>query len=163
MPTSTVPQVCVKNRQTHPQTHTVHTLSIYLSSPTPSLPGLNIIFTIVKSVLDYPEVCQGFFQLYFLPIVEEIFAVVSEASHTLSMYAGPLCTLHHTDRHTNVSSRSRPFQPVCVCVCVCACACVCVCMCTHREDCVSSDPFPPCVSSDPFPPCVSSDPFPPCV
>lgn len=63
---------------------------MYLSVLTPPthLPGLNIIFTVVKSVLDYPEVCQGFFQLYFLPIVEEIFAVVSEASHTSS-------TLHY--------------------------------------------------------------------
>ena len=61
---------------------------LFLPHPPTYLPGLNIIFTVVKSVLDYPEVCQGFFQLYFLPIVEEIFAVVSEASHTSS-------TLHY--------------------------------------------------------------------
>ena len=85
-----------------------------ISTPALSLSGLNIIFTIVKSVLDYPEVCQGFFQLYFLPIVEEIFAVVSEASHTSSMYA----TLHthtHTRTHAHTyTHRERERETQCL-------------------------------------------------
>jgi exportin-1 len=52
--------------------------------------ALSIVYSIVKSVLNYPDVSQGFFQLYFMPIVEEIFAVVSEASHTSSL------TMHAT-------------------------------------------------------------------
>ena len=86
---------------THLRTHT-HTIIIIHSFTVRTYIGLNIVYTIVKSVLNYPEVSQGFFQLYFMPIVEEIFAVVSEASHTSSEYSSTATYVTHTFKDVEV-------------------------------------------------------------
>jgi len=67
--------------------------------------GLNILYQLLQNVSNHPEAAQSFYQTYYTDILQHMFSVVTDTSHTagLSMHATILAymfTLVETDKIT---------------------------------------------------------------
>jgi len=67
--------------------------------------GLNILFQLLQNVSNHPEAAQSFYQTYYTDILQHMFSVVTDTSHTagLTMHATILAymfTLVETEKIT---------------------------------------------------------------
>ena len=51
--------------------------------------GLNILYQLLQNVSNHPEAAQSFYQTYYTDILQHMFSVVTDTSHTagLNMHA----------------------------------------------------------------------------
>ncbi|CAB4067879.1 XPO1 [Lepeophtheirus salmonis] len=75
--------------------------------------GLNILLQLLRNVSMHPDAAQSFYQTYYTDIVQHVFSVVTDSSHTagLAMHASILAamfTLLENDRITVVLNPNPP-------------------------------------------------------
>ena len=79
--------------------------------------GLNILYQLLQNVAGQPEAAQSFYQTYYTDILQHMFSVVTDTSHTagLTMHAQILCymfTLVETSKisvHLNPAATTVPL------------------------------------------------------
>lgn len=79
--------------------------------------GLNILFQLLQNVASQPDAAQSFYQTYYTDILQHMFSVVTDTSHTagLTMHATILAymfTLLETNKisvHLNPASSTQPL------------------------------------------------------
>eukprot|EP00096_Caligus_rogercresseyi_P016793 TRINITY_DN975_c0_g1_i1.p1 TRINITY_DN975_c0_g1~~TRINITY_DN975_c0_g1_i1.p1 ORF type:complete len:1062 (-),score=444.95 TRINITY_DN975_c0_g1_i1:1520-4705(-) len=75
--------------------------------------GLNILLQLLRNVGQHPEAAQSFYQTYYTDIVQHVFSVVTDSSHTagLALHASILATMFtllENDRITVALNRNPP-------------------------------------------------------
>merc|ERR1712137_1114040 len=76
--------------------------------------GLNILFQLLQNVSGNPEAAQSFYQTYYTDILQHMFSVVTDTSHTagLTMHATILATCSASWRRTRSPPPSTPKSRV---------------------------------------------------
>lgn len=49
--------------------------------------GLDILYTLLQNVANHEEAAQSFYQTYFTDILQHVFSVVTDSSHTAGTYS----------------------------------------------------------------------------
>uniref|UniRef100_F6S8L9 Exportin-1 n=1 Tax=Equus caballus TaxID=9796 RepID=F6S8L9_HORSE len=76
--------------------------------------GLQILFTLLQNVAQEEAAAQSFYQTYFCDILQHIFSVVTDTSHTagLTMHASILAYMFNLVEEGKISTPLNPGNPV---------------------------------------------------
>ncbi|XP_055098276.1 exportin-1 isoform X3 [Hylobates moloch] len=76
--------------------------------------GLQILFTLLQNVAQEEAAAQSFYQTYFCDILQHIFSVVTDTSHTagLTMHASILAYMFNLVEEGKISTSLNPGNPV---------------------------------------------------
>ena len=75
--------------------------------------GLNILFQLLQNVSNNPEAAQSFYQTYYTDILQHMFSVVTDTSHTagLTMHATILAYMFALVETNKVTISLNPSAP----------------------------------------------------
>merc|ERR1711953_113309 len=75
--------------------------------------GLNILFQLLQNVSNHPEAAQSFYQTYYTDILQHMFSVVTDTSHTagLTMHATILAYMFALVETNKVTISLNPSTP----------------------------------------------------
>lgn len=72
--------------------------------------GLQILFTLLQSVAQEEAAAQSFYQTYFCDILQHIFSVVTDTSHTAGKYASQAFLESRKSSETNSGGALMQFN-----------------------------------------------------